>query len=83
MDVGLGVGSPYYGSPYWGPYDGYYEYGLSPGYYGTGPYDDEVFLGATVDVDDDDADIVVEPSAAEPAPCVKTNVKNFRNACPM
>jgi hypothetical protein len=96
VDVGFGVGSPYYGSPYWGPDDGYYGPGFyGPGYYrhGWGPgygfsaYDDEVFLGARVDLDDADEDdeavIVVEPTAADPAPCVKTNVKNLKNACPM
>lgn len=86
VDVGFGVGSPYYDSPYWGPYDGYYGAGYYPaGHYGLGPYDpydDEVFLGAQVDVADN-ADVIVEPTAAEPAPCVKTNVKNLRNACPM
>jgi len=82
VDVGFGspyYDSPYYGSPYGGPYDGYY----GPDYYGLATYDDdEVFLGAQVDVDDD-MDVVVEPSAAAPAPCVKTNVKNLKNACSM
>jgi hypothetical protein len=86
VDVGFGVGSPYYGSPYWEPYGGYYgpgyyRHGWGPGYYGMGPYDDEVFLGARVDFDD--TDVVVAPAAAAPTPCVKTNVKNFKNACPM
>ena len=90
VDASFGFGSPYYGSPYWSPYDGYYgpgyhRYGWGPGY-GFHAYDDEVFLGARVDlddVDDDDDDVIVEPTAAEPAPCVKTNVKNLKNACPM
>ena len=91
VDMGFGIGSPYYGSPYWddgyyghGFYDhGYYRHGWAPGY-GFRAYDDEVFLGARVDLDDDDDDvIVVEPTAADPAPCVKTNVKNLKNACPM
>jgi hypothetical protein len=96
MDVGFGVGigHPYYGSPYydryygdpfWGPR---YGYGFGSPYYGLGdPYDDDVFVGATVvpeDDDDMDDDMeVIEPAAAEPAaPCVKTNVKNLKNACP-
>jgi hypothetical protein len=83
VGFGVGVGDPYYGSPsYWGRYDRY-DHGLyGPGYYGPG---DEVFLGAAVDVDDDDDEdvVVVEPAAAEPAPCIKTNVKNLKNACPM
>ena len=92
MDVGFGFGSPYYGSPYWGPYDSYYGHGFGPGYYrhgwspgyGLRAYDDDMFLGARVDLDDDDDAIVVEPTAArDPAPCVKTNVKNLKNACPM
>jgi hypothetical protein len=81
IEVGLGAESPYYDG-YYGP--GYYRYGWGSGYYGLAPYDpydDEVFLGAPVDVDDNA--IVVEPSAAVPVPCVKTNVKNLRNACPM
>jgi hypothetical protein len=82
--VGLGVGSPYYDGYHDGYYgSGYYRYGWGSGYYGLGPYDpydDEMFLGPQVDVDDD---VVVVPSAAAPVPCVKTNVKNLRNACPM
>ena len=42
VDVGFGIGSPYYGSPYWddgyyghGFYDHeYYRHGWGPGYYG-------------------------------------------------
>lgn len=74
---GLGVGSPYYGYGY----DPYYEYGLYDPY---GPdygmyYDDRVD-DEFVDADDGE---VVEPAAApaEPTGCVKTNVKNLKNAC--
>lgn len=77
-DVGFDVG---FGSPYYGmyPYDPYYGYGLSDPFYD--PYDD-IYFGARFDVDDDGD--IIEPAAApaEPAPCVKTNVKNFKNACP-
>lgn len=94
-DVGFGVGL---GSPYYGmyPYDRYYGYGLSDPFfydgfgpnYGYGladPYvDDDVVIDDDIDVVDDMDEEVIEPAAAspDPAPCVKTNVKNFKNACP-
>jgi hypothetical protein len=42
-----------------------------------------VVINDDIDVDDMDEE-VIEPAAAapDPAPCVKTNVKNFKNACP-
>jgi hypothetical protein len=88
VDFGLGVGHPYYGSPYY--YDRYYgdpfwgpRYGFGGPYYGLGAYDDDVAVGATIVPEEDDDEMVIEPAAAEPgAPCVKTNVKNFKNACP-
>jgi hypothetical protein len=94
-DVGfsVGLGSPYYGMY---PYDRYYGYGLSDPFfydgfgpnYGYGladPYvDDDVVIDDDIDVVDDMDEEVIEPAAAspDPAPCVKTNVKNFKNACP-
>jgi hypothetical protein len=70
VEFGLGFGSPYYGMYPYGPY---YD-----------PYDDFYYeRGLAVGVDVDDVDVeVVAPAAAEPAPCVKTNVRNLRNACP-
>ena len=67
-EFGFGFGSPYYA------YDPYYGYGLADPYVG--------FYGG--EFDEDEVDEVIEPAAApaEPAPCVKTNVKNFKNACP-
>ena len=88
--AGVGLGSPYYGMY---PYDRYYGYGLSDPFYYDGfgpsygygladPYlDDDVVIDDDIDVMDEE---VIEPAAApaDPAPCVKTNVKNFKNACP-
>jgi hypothetical protein len=82
-DVGLSFG---FGSPYY-LYDDYpYSYGFRDPFYD--PYYDDVyfrggvFLGADVDMDDEVE--VIEPAAApaEPQGCVKTNVKNLKNACP-
>lgn len=85
-EFGFGFGSPYYA------YDPYYGYGLSDPYYGyglSGPYYGYGLSGPYVgsygdEFDEDEVDEVIEPAAAppEPAPCVKTNVKNFKNACP-
>jgi hypothetical protein len=72
-EFGFGWGSPYYGmSPFYYPHYGYGLY--AP--YGGAYYGDEF-------VEDDEVEII-EPAAApaEPASCVKTNVKNFKNACP-
>jgi hypothetical protein len=85
VDVGFGVG---FGSPYYWhhPYHGYpYSYGFHDPFYD--PYDDVYFhsgfyAGADPDMDDDEVE-VIEPAAApaEPQGCVKTNVKNLKNAC--
>ena len=85
VDVGFGVGlgSPYY----WHPYDSYpYSYGFRDPFYD--PYDDVYYHsgfygGADPDVMDEDEVEVIEPAAApaEPQGCVKTNVKNLKNAC--
>jgi hypothetical protein len=91
VSVGVGFGSPYYGFGYY-PSHRYYDYGLydpyGPGYgygaYYNGRFDDDDFDDddvAIVDTNDDTE--VVEPASApaEPTGCVKTNVKNFKNAC--
>ncbi|MGH6874635.1 MAG: hypothetical protein ACREDW_06430 [Aestuariivirgaceae bacterium] len=78
VSFGFGVGSPYYGYGY--PYHRYYDYGLydpyGPDY---GPYEDDNFYDESADMDVE----VIEPAAApaEPTGCVKTNVKNLKNAC--
>jgi hypothetical protein len=71
-EFGFGWGSPYYGMY---PYYPYYDYGLYAPYGG-------VYYGG--EFDEGDEVEVIEPAAApaEPAPCVKSNVKNFKNACP-
>ena|SRR5918993_103349 len=88
MSVGFGFGSPYYD---YGLYDPY-----GPGYgpfYARGFVDDDIDddidddVVVVDDTDDDDMDDdmeVIEPAAAPAAPtgCVKTNVNNFKNACP-
>jgi len=46
-------------------------------------YQDEAYVGAAVVPDNGDENMMIAPAAAEPvATCVKTNVKNFKNACP-
>jgi hypothetical protein len=71
VDVGFGLGV---GSPYYGMYP--YDYGLYD------PYGDFTYGGRIIE--DEEVDEVIEPAAApaELAPCVRTNVKNFKNACP-
>ena len=82
VSVGVGFGSPYYG---FGSYPSrYYDYGLYDPYgpgYGYGAYYNDRFDDEAI-VDDDTVE-VIEPAAAPAAPtgCVKTNVKNFKNAC--
>jgi hypothetical protein len=83
MSFGLGFGSPYYaGYPYHhhGLYDPYY---YDDDYYDRGLVvaDDADVVVVDDDFDDDD-DMVVEPAAAAPEACVKTNVRNLKNACP-
>jgi hypothetical protein len=83
VSVGVGFGSPYYGFGYY-PYHRYYDYGLYDPYgpgYGYGAYYNDRFGDEAID--DDDTIEVIEPTAAPAAPtgCVKTNVKNLKNAC--
>jgi hypothetical protein len=78
----VGFGSPYYGYPtHYGLYDPYlYD---DDYYYHRGlVIDDDVDVVVADDDFDDDDDMVVEPAAAAPQPCVKTNVRNLKNACP-
>jgi hypothetical protein len=75
VSFGVGIGDPYYGYGYY-PYDRYYDYGL---YDPFGP-DYGFYHRKRIVVEEE----VVEPAAAPavPAGCVKTNVKNLKNACP-
>jgi predicted lipoprotein with Yx(FWY)xxD motif len=46
-------------------------------------YQDDAYVGLAAVPDNDAETVMIAPAAAEPvAPCVKTNVKNFKNACP-
>ena len=51
--------------------------------YGSGSYGLGLYGGAVVVPDGDDEDVMIAPTAAEPAiGCVMTNVRNHKNACP-
>jgi len=77
VSVGVGFGSPYYGYGFYDPY--------GPGYdpFYADRFDDGDIDVVDIDDDMDDDAEVIEPAAAPAAPtgCVKTNVKNFKNAC--
>jgi hypothetical protein len=79
VSFGFGIGSPYYGYGYY-PYHRYYDYGLYDPY---GPYYGSYYDGHFDDESVDANVEVIEPTAApaEPTGCVKTNVKNLKNAC--
>lgn len=64
----------------YGPYGpSRYDYGP----YGSGSYGLGLYGGAVIVPDDDDEDVMIAPTAAEPAiGCVMTNVRNHKNACP-
>jgi hypothetical protein len=79
-NYGYGLADPYYG---YGLADPYYGYGLTDPYYGYGLTDP--YVGSYGgEFDEDAVDEVIEPAAAppDPASCVKSNVRNFKNACP-
>src|SRR5688572_1678097 len=81
MSVGFGFGGPHYGYGLYDPYGPGYGYGA----YYNDRFDDDDFDDDDVAIVDTDDDIeVIEPAAAPAAPtgCVKTNVNNFKNACP-